>query len=510
MDREKNLRAAEKLSPELKTWIVPAANVVKLVKHPVPWQHVAAVPAYPASCLPDQILERGQRIVLDFGETVTGTVRLRLESRITPDSPVRLKILAAELPFEANEDPETFEGGLGRGWLQEDLITAYELPQEIELPHRYSLHYLVIDVIACPIACGLRLTRAEVVARSAAGETLPSPPPGWDRELSLIDAACARTLRNCMQNVPEDGPKRDRRLWLGDLRLQALVDHVTFRRYDMMERGIRLLSACPDERGMIPAAVMMTPEPHGSSFILDYSLIFSRLLLEHCRFSGDFALGKELFEAAEHQFSFFRAGLDTQGDFHSPGGWIFIDHCRELDRTASIVCTAVWAADALADLAELLTLPASKAAQIRKEADQWRRTLRLSSFDPETGLLYSGYERQISWASQIWGTLSGVLTPEEGRTALAGLAKLEGAVKPNSPYLMHYLLEAYRKCGMERELMNTIRRYWGGMVRRGADTFWEVYREGDDLYTPYGHDPRSNSACHAWSGTPSWFLRNAH
>lgn len=28
---------------------------------------------------------------------------------------------------------------------------------------------------------------------------------------------------DCMQSVFEDGPKRDRRLWLGDLRLQALA-----------------------------------------------------------------------------------------------------------------------------------------------------------------------------------------------------------------------------------------------------------------------------------------------
>lgn len=32
-----------------------------------------------------------------------------------------------------------------------------------------------------------------------------------------------KTLADCMQDVFEDGPKRDRRLWLGDLRLQALA-----------------------------------------------------------------------------------------------------------------------------------------------------------------------------------------------------------------------------------------------------------------------------------------------
>lgn len=506
MDREKNLLLAGKLAPELKKWIVPAKNVVDLVKSPKPWQQTAAVPAFPAENLPDQMLAKGERIVLDFGETLVGKVRLRLECLRSIDSPVKLKFLAAELPYEAAGDPETFESGLGRGWLQEDMITVYELPAEIELPYRWSFRYLVVDVIACPHT-RFRITKAEAIAQSSAGQELPAPLPGWEREMRLIDEACARTLRNCMQDFPEDGPKRDRRLWLGDLRLQALVNHVTFRRYDQFERGIQFLAGCTDDRGMIPAAVMMSPEPHGSSFILDYSLIFARLLLEHCRFSGNPELGGELFEAAEKQLDFFRAALDENLGFHHPGGWLFIDHCQKLDRTAPMVCAAIWGAEALAELAELLNRPAGKIDALRQEADSWRKALRASSFDPELGMLRSGYERQLSWASQIWGALAGVLSPEEARAALVRLPDLPDAVGPQTPYLMHYFLEACRACGAEDLLENTIRRYWGGMIRHGADTFWEAYREDDDFYTPYGNDPRNNSACHAWSSTPSFFLR---
>jgi hypothetical protein len=50
---------------------------------------------------------------------------------------------------------------------------------------------------------------------------------------------------NCMQEVFEDGPKRDRRLWLGDLRLQALVNDVTFGHHDLVRRCLYLLPAIP-------------------------------------------------------------------------------------------------------------------------------------------------------------------------------------------------------------------------------------------------------------------------
>ena len=507
MNKEKELQTAGKLAPELKHWTHPAQAVVDLKPSAGAWQHIGVAKVCPAEMLPDQILRKDSKIILDFGETLVGKVRLRLDSWRSIDSPVRLELLAAELPYEASQDPETYKStGLGCGWLQQDLVTSYELPDEIEIPYRWSLRYLVIRVTACP-SCGVKIAGAEVIAQSAAGEALPPPLPGFDRELTLIDRTASRTLRNCLQDFPEDGPKRDRRLWLGDLRLQALVNHVTFRRYDQIERGIRLLAACRNEQGMIPAAIMMKPEIHASSFILDYALLFPVLLLEHCRFSCNLKPGKELFDAAAHQLSFFRAGLDETGNFHDPGEcWIFIDHCV-IDRTTALSCVAIRSAESLAELAELLKHPAKQIRTLKKEAAAWRKALRETAFDPAEGLLRSGSAGQISWASQIWGVLAGVLTPEEGRTALSKLKSLPSAIAPQTPYLMHYFLEACRSCGMEELLQYTIRQYWGGMIRRGADTFWEVYREGDDFFTPYGNEVRSNSACHAWSGTPGYFLR---
>ncbi|MFC6644190.1 hypothetical protein ACFQBQ_00995 [Granulicella cerasi] len=48
--------------------------------------------------------------------------------------------------------------------------------------------------------------------------------------------------------------------------------------------------------------------------------------------------------------------------------------------------------------------------------------------------------------------------------------------------------------------------YWGGMVRVGADTFWEVYDPKNSKASPYG-DVHINSFCHAWSCGPAYLLR---
>ena len=76
-----------------------------------------------------------------------------------------------------------------------------------------------------------------------------------------------------------------------------------------------------------------------------------------------------------------------------------------------------------------------------------------------------------------------------------------------TPYMNHYLVEAMMKLGKEQEAFDHIRNFWGQMVKEGADTFYEVYVPGQPDVSPYGNK-MMNSMCHAWSCTPSYFIRN--
>ena len=76
-----------------------------------------------------------------------------------------------------------------------------------------------------------------------------------DELLRKIDAMCVKTLAECEQDVFEDGPKRDRRLWIGDLRLQALVDYETFENYDFVKRCIYLFAEHLNNEGLVAPCV---------------------------------------------------------------------------------------------------------------------------------------------------------------------------------------------------------------------------------------------------------------
>ena len=127
-------------------------------------------------------------------------------------------------------------------------------------------------------------------------------------------------------------------------------------------------------------------------------------------------------------------------------------------------------------------------------------------FDAQKGVFVSGNDKQISYASQAWMVLANVVDKETGKKALLNALKQEHVVKPGGPYLMHYYIEAMIQVGMQQEAKDELVRYWGAMVEKEADTFWEVFDPKNDFISPYGFFPM-NSYCHAWSCTPLYFIR---
>jgi alpha-L-rhamnosidase len=99
-----------------------------------------------------------------------------------------------------------------------------------------------------------------------------------------------------------------------------------------------------------------------------------------------------------------------------------------------------------------------------------------------------------------------VASKAEAQRALKALPGVADAVRPGAPYMYHYYVEALVESGLKAEAKEALTTYWGGMINKGADTFWEVYDPNDELKSPYNFFP-INSYCHAWSCTPVYFIR---
>ena len=113
----------------------------------------------------------------------------------------------------------------------------------------------------------------------------------------------------------------------------------------------------------------------------------------------------------------------------------------------------------------------------------------------------------MSWASQVWFVLAGVFPQEENIRLLERLMEQNPGVPLATPYAYHYFIQALMENGLTEQAVAAMKGYWGEMLREGADTFWELFDPNDRYASPYG-SRAVNSFCHAWSSTPSYFIRN--
>ncbi len=102
--------------------------------------------------------------------------------------------------------------------------------------------------------------------------------------------------------------------------------------------------------------------------------------------------------------------------------------------------------------------------------------------------------------------LAGVVTPAEGKTILDKLETIRDAEGMVSPYAYHHYIEALIQTGQKEKAYRCMHDYWDGMVQTGTDTFWELYNPKNPEESPYGGIV-VHSFCHAWSCTPTYFLR---
>jgi len=492
------LQRAAALDRPLRAQVFAPTALVQPVEDASAWQGWRMQRCGDPGELPGLRLASGEAVHLDLGEHRVGQIELELASAgKPPDSPLRLRLRLSELPGEAAEADQPYTGVLSHAWYQDEVVTIDELPCTLRFPRRLAGRWLSLVVVAAGVGWDAVVRAVRFHAVTSATHQLPPPPTGLTPPQAEIDRVCLRTLRDCMQTVFEDGPKRDRRLWTGDLRLQLLANGVSFKSTALAERSLCLLAAFTRASdGAFPACCFERPEPHAAADIIaDYCLALPAILRELLRQGGDRELVRGLAPLARHQIALALAWLGDDGVVVPPAGWwTFIDWKEGLDRQAPLHGVLCWALDAWLGLASTLGLDAGDDAATLARLRTAGHTAFCRTQPP-------------SWAAAAWLVLGGVVTGAEARRLLLAVLDDPASVRPGGPYLMHHAVHALYLVGERDRAMTLIEAYWGGMVERGADVFWEIYDPDEPRRSPYG-DFRMNSACHAWSCTPSWFLRD--
>lgn len=457
--------------------------------------------------MPGIRMQKGDSICIDFGDHYVGHVTLKLSSTGSPqDAPAFLRFKFAEIPQEILDDSNTYEGWISKGWIQEEYVHIDVLPETLAMPRRYSFRYMEVLVIDASVKFQVVVDSAVLTAESAVSMEDVAPVEGLPEDLQKIDRAALKTLQDCMQHVFEDGPKRDRRLWIGDLRLQAKTNYYTFKNYELVRRCMYLFAGLTRADGKIGACLFTEPVMQvDDTFLWDYALFFVSILYDYYNETKDIETVKELWPAGYRQIELalddMRDGvLRTDQPFTA-----FIDWKDGLDRQAAAQGVWVYVLRQGSFLADIAGTPEQKAKIEELLADGKEKAV--SCFwNNEKKLFESGHDRQISKISQAWMVLGDVVDIETGRDLMLRTVEMDEALDVLTPYAYHCLVEALLHVGEKDKALEMLRSYWGAMVDLGADTFWEAFDPDDPLASPYGN-MQVNSFCHAWSCTPSWLFR---
>ncbi len=323
-----------------------------------------------------------------------------------------------------------------------------------------------------------------------------------DQRITRIWMASAYTLRLCMQDFLVDGIKRDRMPWVGDLYL-ALLSNA----YSFADAGIvrRTLTALFGDR----------PEQCHFNGILDYTLYWIVCLDAHVRHFGDVAYARAMWPRVRLLHDALERRRDARGWLVAGAqDWLFLDWVA-MDKSGAVAAIQMLHALALGSAARLAGLcdDGDRARILARDASTLRRRCTEAFWDERAGGYVENIDpagkrsRTLSRHANAFAVIAGVASAAQ-RPAIARVLLGATAQPMGTPYMMFFESLALARLGEHRRVLSTMSSYWGGMLDRGATTFWEAYdpaQSGGAEYAFYGR-PFAKSLCHAWSAGPAALL----
>lgn len=315
-----------------------------------------------------------------------------------------------------------------------------------------------------------------------------------DPLLNKIWSTGAYTVHLNIQNYLWDGIKRDRLVWIGDMHPETSTIQAVFGYDDSVPKSLDFIR---DE----------TKLPEWMNGIPSYSMWW--ILIHHSWYmqNGSLDYLKEQKDYLIQLLNQLDGYVDADGRETTPGfrfiDWPSASNSQAVDAALHALCTI--AMEAGAELCRLLK-EEKESAKALKVVERLRK--------------YKSSHHGSKQAAALLA-LAGL---EDANAVNMDVLSLDGA-KKMSTFIGYYILRARALAGDIPGCLDTIRKYWGGMLELGATTFWEDFNiewmenasrvdeitpdgkidihgnYGDHCYKGYRH-----SLCHGWASGPTAWL----
>lgn len=316
-----------------------------------------------------------------------------------------------------------------------------------------------------------------------------------DDTLTRIWMHSAYTLRLCLHDFLIDGVKRDRLPWAGDLAMSLMANAYSFADAEIVRRSLTALG-----RAGIAAQDI--------NAIIDYSLWWIIAEDFYQLYFADHDHLRRVWPRLRDGLDRLKARCDLTGLLQpGPQTWLFIDWVNVEKRTALQILWW-WAQVYGASLAERLQETVT-AAEWRGRATALAEILYARAWDEGAGAWRSHPDQpsELSRHANLLAVIAG-LTGRDQRGAVRQVLLNPELPAVGTPYMQGFECMALGRLGATGPALSQLRAVWGGMLARGATTFWEAYdpaQQDDNAYAFYDR-PFGKSLCHAWSAGPAALL----
>ncbi len=435
--------------------------------------------------------------LIDFGRETFGFIRLQGLS-----GEGMINIYYGESKEEAldTEYCETLDKLAVSGTQVTDLSLnkSYPLDGDFTLESSKAYRYIYITKDA-----GVKLDKVSMLY-----EYLPEAYRGSfrssDEELNRIWEIGAYTMHLTTREFFIDGIKRDRWVWSGDAIQSYLMNYYLFFDSESVKRTIWLL------RGKDPVT-------SHSNTIMDYTFYWFLSIYDYYLYSGDIDFVRQIYPRMQTMMEYVLGRTNANGMVEGLiGDWVFVDWADgyldkkgELSFEQVLFCKSL---ETMALCAQLAEEDQDQATYQKLAADLRAKLLPAFWNEAKQAMVHNriGGEQSesVTRYANMFAVFFNYLTPEQQQQIRESVLLNDDILKITTPYMRFYELEALCVMGEQTAVMKEMKDYWGGMLREGATSFWEIYNpdeSGREHLAMYGR-PYGKSLCHAWGASPIYLL----
>lgn len=322
-----------------------------------------------------------------------------------------------------------------------------------------------------------------------------------DEELNHIWDVAAYTMDLTTREFFMDGIKRDRWTWSGDAIQSYLMNYYLRFDTECVKRTIRQL------RGKDPVTAHVNT-------IMDYTFYWFKSIYDYYLYTADIAFVREMWPRMVTLMDYVEGRLNEDGMAEGQADdWIFVDWVDFPMHKRGTLCfeqiLLMKAMETMAVCSKLLNIK----TDYRVKSESLRNKIKQTFWSYEQKAYYHAIEdgkinKQITKFANMFAILYG-LAYEEERHEIMQSVMLNPVIDPiTTPYMRFYELETLCIDGLQEQVLQEMKAYWGDMLREGATSFWEKYNpeeKGAQHLAMYGR-PYGKSLCHAWGASPIYLI----